>query len=80
MAKISRPIVKYKEIIQSSGITPSDYSSPKRTIKRLIRLLKGVDDARIANMTDYPLLSNKKRGKTSCVRRRKRGEGYRTKI
>ena len=55
MAKISRPLVEYKEIIQSSGITPGDYSPPKRTIKRLIRLLKGVDDARIVNMTDYPL-------------------------
>lgn len=55
MAKISRPIVEYKEIIQSAGIAPDDYSPPKRTIKRFIRLLKGIDDIRITNMTDYPL-------------------------
>jgi len=55
MAKISRPIVEYREIIRSSGMIPADYSPPKRTIKRFIRLLKGIDDVRIANMTDYPL-------------------------
>lgn len=55
MAKISRPIIEYREIIQSSGISPADYSPPKRTIKRFIRLLQGIDDTRSINMTDYPL-------------------------
>lgn len=55
MAKISKPIVEYKEIITSTGITLDDYAPPKKTIKRFIRLLKNIDDVRIENMTDYPL-------------------------
>jgi len=55
MAKISRPILEYKEIITSSGISVDDYSPPKKTMKRFIRLLKGVEDIRIEKMTCYPL-------------------------
>lgn len=55
MAKISRPLAEYKEIIISTGISVDDYTPPKKTIKRFIRLLKSVDDARISAMTDYPL-------------------------
>ena len=55
MPKISRPILEYKEIITSSGISVDDYTPPKKTMKRFIRLLKGVEDTRIKKMTDYPL-------------------------
>ena len=55
MAKISRPILEYKEIITSAGILVDDYSPPKKTMKRFIRLLKDVEDVRIEKMTYYPL-------------------------
>jgi len=55
MAKICRPILEYKDKIILTGITLDEYKPPKKTIKRFIRLLKQIDDSRIANMTDYPL-------------------------
>jgi len=55
MAKICRPIVEYRDIISSSGITIDNYSQPKKTMKRFIRIFKEIDDARIQAMTEYPL-------------------------
>jgi len=55
MAKIYRPILEYKDILLSTGITSGDYSPPKKTIKRFLRLFKQIDDQRIAGMIDYPL-------------------------
>lgn len=55
MAKICKPILEYKEIIKSTGITPDDYSPPKKTIQRFLRLFKQIDDRRINGMIDYPL-------------------------
>lgn len=55
VAKISRPILEYKEVITSAGILVDDYSPPKKTMKRFIRLLKKVEDTRIEKMTQYPL-------------------------
>lgn len=55
MAKICRPIAEYKDIIIATGITLDDYKPPKKTIKRFIRLLKKIDDSRIAKMIEYPL-------------------------
>lgn len=55
MAKISKPILEYKEVITSAGISVDDYSPPKKTMKRFIRLLKEVEDTRIEKMTYYPL-------------------------
>jgi predicted transposase YbfD/YdcC len=55
VAKICRPIAEYKDIIMSTGISVDDYNPPKKTMKRFIRLLKNVEDKRIAAMTDYPL-------------------------
>ena len=55
MAKICRPLAEYKDIILSTGITVDNYTTPKRTMKRFIRLLKNVEDKRIEAMTDYPL-------------------------
>jgi predicted transposase YbfD/YdcC len=55
MAKICRPLAEYKDIILSTGITMDDYTPPKKTMKRFIRLLKKVEDKRIEAMTDYPL-------------------------
>lgn len=55
MAKICRPIVEYRDIISSSGITVDKYSPPKKTMKRFIRIFKKIDDARIQAMTEYPL-------------------------
>lgn len=55
MAKICRPIIEYRDIIVSKGITVDDYSPPKKTMKRFIRIFKDVEDTRIKDMTDYPL-------------------------
>ncbi|HEY5583153.1 MAG TPA: ISAs1 family transposase [Ruminiclostridium sp.] len=55
MAIISRPIVEYKEIITSTGISVDDYTPPKKTMKRFIRLLKEMEDTRVKTMIDYPL-------------------------
>lgn len=55
MAKICKPLFEYKEIITSTGITLDDYTPPKKTMKRFIRLLKTIDDARTQGMIDYLL-------------------------
>lgn len=55
MAKICKPLVEYKEIIKTTGIALDDYTPPKKTMKRFVRLLKDVDDVRIEKMTEYPL-------------------------
>lgn len=55
MAKICKPIIEYREIIVSKGITVDDYSPPKKTMKRFIRIFKEIEDTRIKEMTDYPL-------------------------
>ena len=55
MAKLCRPILEYKEIIKSTGITPDDYSPPKKTIQRFLRLFKQISDQRVEGMIDYPL-------------------------
>jgi predicted transposase YbfD/YdcC len=55
MAKICRPLAEYKDIILSTGIKIDNYSPPKKTIKRFVRLLKKVEDKRIEQMIDYPL-------------------------
>lgn len=55
MAKLCRPILEYKEIIKSAGITPDDYSPPKKTIQRFLRLFREISDQRVEGMIDYPL-------------------------
>src|SRR6056297_204370 len=55
MAKICRLLAEYKDIILSTGIKINNYSPPKKTIKRFVRLLKKVEDKRIEQMIDYPL-------------------------
>jgi predicted transposase YbfD/YdcC len=55
MAKICKPILEFKEIIKSTGITPDDYSPPKKTIQRFLRLFKQISDQRVEGMIDYPL-------------------------
>jgi predicted transposase YbfD/YdcC len=55
MAKLCRPILEYKEIIKSTGITPDDYSPPKKTIQRFLHLFKEISDQRVEGMIDYPL-------------------------
>lgn len=55
MAKLCRPLAEYKDIILSTGITVDNYTPPKKTMKRFIRLLKHIEDKRIEAMTDYPL-------------------------
>lgn len=56
MAKLCTPILEYKDIIISAGISIGDYSPPKKTVKRFLRLFKQIDDQRVAGMIDYPLL------------------------
>lgn len=48
MAKICRPIVEYRDIISSSGITINNYSPPKKTMKRFIRIFKKIERFGIA--------------------------------
>jgi len=55
MAKLCKPILEYKEIIKSTGITADDYSPPKKTIQRFLRLFKQISDKRIEGMIDYPI-------------------------
>ncbi|MFA6572294.1 MAG: hypothetical protein WCT77_13790, partial [Bacteroidota bacterium] len=55
MAKLCKPILEYKEIIKSTGIIPDDYSPPKKTIQRFLRLFKEISDQRVEGMIDYPL-------------------------
>lgn len=55
MAKLCKPILEYKEIIKSTGIALDDYSPPKKTIQRFVRLFKQINDQRVAGMIDYPL-------------------------
>ena len=55
MAKLCKPILEYKEIIKYTGITPDDYSPPKKTIQRFLRLFKQISDQRVEGMIDYPL-------------------------
>lgn len=55
MAQICKPLLEYKDIIISTGITTGDYSPPKKTIKRFLRLFKQIDDRRAEGMIDYPL-------------------------
>ena len=55
MAKLCKPILEYKEIIKSTGITPDDYSPPKKTIHRFLRLFKQISDKRVEGMIDYPI-------------------------
>ena len=55
MAKLCKPILEYKDIIKSTGITPDDYSPPKKTIQRFLRLFKQISDKRVQGMIDYPI-------------------------
>ena len=55
MAKLCKPILEYKDIIKSTGITPDDYSPAKKTIQRFLRLFKQISDKRVQGMIDYPL-------------------------
>jgi len=54
MAKLCKPILEYKEIIKSTGITPNDYSPPKKTIQRFLRLFKQISDQRVEGMIVIP--------------------------
>ncbi|HZK60843.1 MAG TPA: hypothetical protein VFC41_02125 [Anaerovoracaceae bacterium] len=47
MAEICKPIVEYKDIISSRGITLDDYPPPKKTMKRFIRLFRVIEDIRL---------------------------------
>lgn len=55
MGKICNSIAQYKDIINNTGIVVGDYSPPKKTIKRFLRLFKTIDDSRVTNMVTYPL-------------------------
>lgn len=54
MAKINHMILEYKDIIESSGITPGT-TPPKAVLRRFVRLFRKVEDSRIDGMIDYPL-------------------------
>ena len=56
MAKLCKPILEYKEKIKSAGISPDNYSPPKKTMQRFIRLFKPISDERIEAMIKYPLV------------------------
>lgn len=56
MAKLCTAILEYKDIITYTGIGIGDYSPPKKTIQRFIRLFKQIDDQRVAGMVDYPIV------------------------
>lgn len=55
MGKLCNSIAQYKDIINKTGVVPCDYSPPKKTVKRFLRLFKTLDDSRVANMVTYPL-------------------------
>jgi len=55
MAKICRPILEYREIIASAGITIDESKPPTKTLRRFLRLLGKVEDPRLDGMTEYPL-------------------------
>lgn len=38
MTKVCRPILEYRDIIKSIGLTIDEYSPPRKTMKRFIRL------------------------------------------
>ena len=56
MAKICKPIVEYKDIIKSTGINTGEFSPPKKTIQRFLRLFKQISDKRVEGMIAFPLL------------------------
>lgn len=53
MAKLCKPIIEYREIIASKGITVNDYSPPKKTMKRFIRIFKEIEDTRIQEIERF---------------------------
>lgn len=55
MAKISRPILEYRDVMKSSGIKLDDYKPTKKTMQRFIRIFRNIEDTRIKLMIDYPL-------------------------
>lgn len=55
MAKLCSSLLEYKDIVLSTGVIPGNYSPPKKTIRRFLRLFKQIDDQRIAGMVSYPL-------------------------
>lgn len=55
MAKVSRIILEYTEVIKKTGLSIDEYSPNKKTMKRFIRIFKKISDTRVSNMIDYPL-------------------------
>ena len=55
MSKICRPILEYREVIKATGITINEYSPPRKTMKRFIRLFRKIEDVRVNAMIEYPL-------------------------
>lgn len=55
MARTNKFILEYKEVIGNLQIDYASIKPPKRTMRRFIRLLKDIDDTRVAGMIDYPL-------------------------
>ena len=55
MSKICRPILEYREVIKATGITIDEYSPPRKTMKRFIRLFRKIEDVRVNAMIEYPL-------------------------
>lgn len=55
MAKVSRFILEYKQVIESTGLSIDEYSHNKKTMKRFIRIFKKISDVRLEQMIAYPL-------------------------
>jgi predicted transposase YbfD/YdcC len=55
MARTCKFILEYKDSIGNINLNLNNCNLPKHTMKRFIRLLKGIEDVRVEKMTDYPL-------------------------
>ena len=55
MAKISRFILEYTDIITTADIPVGDGLPPKAVIHRFLRLFKEIRDPRMPGMIEYPI-------------------------
>ena len=55
MAKISKFILEYREVIKNIDIDLNNFTPPKHTMKRFVHLLKELSDVRVKGMIDYSL-------------------------
>jgi len=55
MAGINKFILEYKDTFRDQQIDFDNSKPPKKTMRRFIRVLKTIEDVRVAGMIDYPL-------------------------